>query len=148
MAETNSLQVERILPCFFKSACVLPSHHTRVVPSRRRLASRIFLLSESMFYTLQYKSICLIQLSSFFAFNSPSYIGKSNFTSNLIKGLEGDVDIGGSFPFPLPSEWPSRRGSFVPLSSLEVEVSSTRPFLNSLYISSTMALMVMKLSIN
>jgi len=69
-----------------------------------------------MFFTLQYTSIYLIQLSIFFAFNSPSYIGKSNFTSNLIKdvffsffsglgdeddGGDGGGDDGGRFPLSL-----------------------------------------------
>jgi len=85
-----------------------------------------------MLFTLQYTSICIIQLFSFSAFNSPSYIGKSNLTSNLIKdvffflflGLSGGVDRGTSFPFPLPSECPSIRYSSIPLSCLEVEESS------------------------
>ena len=92
---------------------------------------------------------------------------KSNFTSILIKegfffffsGLslceeddnEGDdgVDGGeGYSSFLLPSGWATRRGSSTPLSCLEVDDSSPLPLLNSLYISSTMALMVMKLSMN
>ena len=64
------------------------------------------------------------------------------------EGDDGGDGGEGFSSFPLPSRWETRRGYSTPLSCLEVDDSSPLPFLNSLYISSTMALMVMKLSMN
>jgi len=106
-----------------------------------------------MFCTLQYTSICLIQLSNFSTFSSPSYIGKSNLTSSLIKdafllctGLLGGVRKLSSFPFPLEWSWKWDSSSY--LSRLEPNESSTLRFLKSLYISLTIDFIARKLSMN
>ena len=64
------------------------------------------------------------------------------------EGDDGGDGGEGFSSFPLPSGWATRRGYSTPLSCLEVDDASPQPLLNFLYISSTMALMVMKLSMN
>ena len=61
---------------------------------------------------------------------------------------DGGDGGGGIPPFPLSSGGADRKGLSTPLSSLGVEVLSPQPFLNSRYISSTMARIVVKMSMN
>ena len=64
------------------------------------------------------------------------------------EGDDGGDGGEGISPFPLPSIGATITGSSTPLIGLGVEVLSPQPFLNSKYISSTMACMAIKLSMN
>jgi hypothetical protein len=61
----------------------------RFVPSRQSDSNLILVASSFICFTLQYTSIYLTHLSSFSALTSPSYIGKTNFTSSLSNGISG-----------------------------------------------------------
>src|ERR1700722_15297525 len=75
------------LPTSCVPFCSLLCHQIRAVPASLKDANWICVTSSLICCTLQYTSICLIQLSSFSAFTSPSYRGNSNFTSSFNNGI-------------------------------------------------------------